>query len=288
MLIEPKVSDDLEFNQRETMNEAKIQHIQDRIEPYRTQLISHPIYAEIDCIEKLHVFMEGHIFAVWDFMSLLKALQREFCPASIPWVPPANPAAARLINEIVLGEETDEDCDGGYASHFDLYLEAMKSCGAGTDMMDRFLLSLQRSDSVQDALGRCGAPAPVCQFVTSTFEVIESHDPCRIASAFTFGREDLLPDVFQRVVDELNLETDGDLAKFRYYLDRHIELDGDVHGPMAAKLISSLCRTDETKWKIVEDSAVASLEARLTLWNGMHEMMKQMPPTTGSTMSLVR
>lgn len=257
------------------MNEAQLQHIQDRIEPYRTQLISHPIYAEIDCVEKLHVFMEGHIFAVWDFMSLLKALQREFCPVNVPWVPPGNPAAARLINEIVLGEETDDNGAGGYASHFDLYLEAMKSCDAKVDVMDRFLSSLQRGGSVQDALDLCGAPTPVCEFVTNTFEVIESHDPCCIASAFTFGREDLLPDVFQRVVDELNLETDGDLGKFRYYLDRHIELDGDVHGPMAARLISSLCGAAPLKWERVEETAVASLQARLKFWDGMLDSMKQ-------------
>ena len=112
--------------------------------------------------------------------------------------------------------------------------------------------------------------------------VIETGNLCGIASAFTFGREDLLPDVFQRVVDELNVETSGDLDDFRFYLSRHIELDGDHHGPMATRMIARLCDDDDIKWRVVEDAAVGSLQARKALWDGMYESMRAAPQASAS------
>jgi hypothetical protein len=256
------------------MLQTRIDSIQQRLDPLKSALIEHPIYGEIDCVQKLHLFMEHHVFAVWDFMSLLKSLQGKFCGVDTPWLPPDNLIAARLVNEIVLGEESDEDGNGGYASHFDLYHRAMEHTGASTLVIDRFLAELRKDGSVEHALMKCDVQECVRAFVLNTFEVVESGSLCATASAFTFGREDLLPDVFQRIVDELNDTTSGGLDDFRFYLGRHIELDGDHHGPMAVRLISSLCGDDEVKWKTTEDAAVRALQARKLLWDGMYEAMR--------------
>ena len=98
--------------------------------------------------------------------------------------------------------------------------------------------------------------------------------PCAIAAAFTFGREELLPDVFQRIVDELNVEISGGLNDFKFYLNRHIELDGDHHGPMAARMITRLCNADDDKWRIAEHAASKSLEAREALWDGIYKAIQ--------------
>lgn len=258
------------------MNDPRISQIHQRLKPLRLELINHAIYGEINTLDKLHVFMQHHVFAVWDFMSLLKSLQNRFCNANLPWQPPADRLAARFVNEIVLGEETDEDGTGGYASHFELYHRAMNECGAATDSVDQFLTELGTGKSIGNSLAICGVPSSVQSFVLQTFGVIERGDVCEIGSAFLFGREDLLPGVFQRIIESLNQETDGKLNSFLFYLNRHIELDEGHHGPMAARLISSLCGKSDESWQRAEDAAVAALESRKSLWDGMHQAMQSM------------
>ena len=263
----------------------RINLIRERLAPLRTALLDHPIYNQITSMERLHIFMRHHVFAVWDFMCLLNCLQQSLCPSRVPWLPPADSAAVRLINEIVLGEECDADGSGGFSSHFQLYHRAMKRCGAATVTIDRLLKDVETGQSVESALANCNAPRAVRQFVTQTFDVIAGGDLCAVAAAFTFGREDLLPDVFQRIVDELNTESAGELEDFRYYLQRHIELDGDHHGPMAEMMLAELCRDDDLKWRIAEQAAVRSLQARRQLWNGMLDAMQTVEPPVPSSQS---
>jgi len=103
-----------------------IREIKEDIAPLRESLLNHPVYDRIGTLEQLHVFMRYHVFAVWDFMSLLKALQWSLGTWNLPWLPSAKTSAVRSVNEIVLGEESDEDEQGAYASHFELYLRAMR------------------------------------------------------------------------------------------------------------------------------------------------------------------
>jgi hypothetical protein len=251
----------------------RIDRIRSRIAPTRRGLLAHPVYDRIDSIDALRLFMEHHVFAVWDFMSLLKALQRRLCCVDVPWTPPTSPAACRLINEIVLAEESDEDGHGGSASHFELYRGAMRKFGARTDRIDRFIEEIRKGRGVIRALETAGVPDAVRRFVAQTFEAIDRDDACAIASAFAFGREDLLPDVFRRIVDELAEVVGGGLEDFRYYLDRHIELDGGEHGPMAERLVVDLCGDDPARWRSAEDAALRSLEARQLLWDGIRERL---------------
>ncbi|MEX0728403.1 MAG: DUF3050 domain-containing protein [Planctomycetaceae bacterium] len=245
------------------------------IEPVRRILLQHPVYRDMRDVAALRTFMEYHVFAVWDFMSLLKALQQRLCCVSIPWLPKETADCGRLINEIVLGEESDEDGRDGFASHFTLYHRAMTTFGTDTSKIDRFLAELRRGQTVSQSLKNIGAPEAIRYFVEHTFDVINSGDVCRMAAAFTYGREDLLPGVFQKIVDELNGVTDGRLIELKYYLKRHIDLDGGEHGPMAARLVSSLCGDDEDNWRNAIDAAEAALHARIRLWDGIHSAIER-------------
>jgi hypothetical protein len=251
-----------------------IESIRTAMAPFRAALLDHPVYARIRSPSALRTFMEFHVFAVWDFMSLLKELQHRLCCPTVPWLPPADRVSARLINEIVLGEETDADGRGGHASHFELYHGSMTEFGASTAKIDRLLTELRRGADVSRGLKRAEVDGGIRRFVEYTFAVIDSGDPCRVASAFTFGREDLLPAVFQKIVDELHEQTHG-LSQFQYYLRRHIDLDGGEHGPAATRLIETLCGDDPAKWEAAREAAVGSLEARCVLWDAIDAAVRQ-------------
>lgn len=252
---------------------SQLEGLRAHIQPIRQAVLDHRIYGQIREMDGLRRFMEHHVFAVWDFMSLLKALQQRTCCVDVPWIPSRSSFASRLVNEIVLGEESDEDGEGGYASHFELYHCAMRQCGASTAKIDEFLAAIRQGKAVPAALQIASVAPPVVRFVAHTFEVIESDDLCAIASAFTFGREDLLPGVFRRIVEELNAETHGRLERLRYYLDRHIQLDDEEHGPMAERLVANMCGSDAAKWRVAEAAALGALEARLNLWNCLSDLL---------------
>jgi hypothetical protein len=201
----------------------------------------------------------------------------------VPWLPTVDPLGSRLVNEIVLAEESDDDGRGGFTSHFEVYHRAMTRCGADTAGIDAFLGELRRGRPVSAALESPGVPGCARQFVRQTFDIIEGDNLFAIASAFTFGREDLLPAVFQRIVAELNEEAGGGLEDFKYYLDRHIGLDGDEHGPMANRLLVSLCGSDESRWQAAEQAALDCLEARRGLWDGIFDVIRRGTASRPST-----
>jgi hypothetical protein len=239
------------------------------IRPTRERLVSHPIYATITTPEALQRFLEHHVFAVWDFMTLLKALQRGLTCVEVPWLPTADREARRLINEIVLAEESDDDGQGGHASHFELYLDAMQQAGADTSAIERFLESLRDGRSMIEALESPEIPIPARDFVRTTWSFVESGSIPSIAAAFTLGREELIPDLFRGLVQTLDEREPGRLGLFRHYLDRHVHLDEDEHGPMALRMLESVCGDDPTRWRDAQIAANEALAARLALWDGV-------------------
>ena len=249
------------------LNANSIDGIEARIAPLRERLTRHPLYAAIQTPEHLRLFMESHVFAVWDFMSLLKALQRELTCVTVPWVPTRWPESRRFVNEIVLGEESDQ-FEGRAVSHFEVYLEAMEECGADT-------ASIQRV--VQNASGDLlieSAPEAARQFVEATFALIREAKLPALASAFTFGREDVIPDIFRELVRDLNEKQPGRFGKFVWYLERHIEVDGEDHGPLSLRMVADLCGDDPELWEEASAAAETAIEARLALWDGILELIR--------------
>ena len=235
-----------------------IQHINTQIAEYKKDVVNHPLYNQLNAIEDVQKLMEIHVYAVWDFMSLLKGLQIELTCTTLPWKPVGDTKIRRLINSIVLEEESDVDSAGNPSSHYEMYLDAMKECGANTYEIDKFV------NSVSD-LNLPKVNTAIDSFLATTFDILNSGEAHKIAAAFTFGREDLIPDMFTAIVNDLSKE--HKLDKFVYYLERHIELDGGEHGPLALELISNLCGDDKQKWKEVEETAIACLVARKELWD---------------------
>ena len=246
-----------------------LNHLRQEVAPTRHQLLNNGLYYGLQTLPDLQQFMEYHVYAVWDFMSLLKALQRDLTCVQVPWVPTANPATRRLINEIVLEEESDIDLQGQPTSHFELYVRAMEECGADTAPIHRLVAAVAAGKSVAEALEIAQAPASVRQFVGTTFSIIGSGKPHAIAAAFTFGREDLIPAMFRQLVGELRDRFPGQLDTFTYYLDRHIQLDEEVHAPLAHQMVRELCADDPERWLECQQVSIRCLEARIALWDGI-------------------
>jgi len=254
-----------------------IKELQTKLQPARQQLVDHQLYYSIASLADLRVFMEYHVFAVWDFMSLLKALQRDLTCTTVPWVPTGNPATRRLINEIVLEEETDVDPEGRPTSHFELYLRAMQACGADTTPVQRLLAALAEGASVPAALAAAQAPVAVQDFVKQTFAVIAGGQPHAVAAAFTFGREDVIPAMFRHLVADLGKRFPGQLDTFIYYLNRHIELDEENHAPLAQQMVRDLCGTDPQRWQQATEVAQQGMAARVAFWDGIQVALAKEP-----------
>lgn len=254
----------------------ELQNLAERLRPLYAQLANHPLYTSFENVEDLHTFMESHVFAVWDFMSLLKVLQRSLTCIDIPWTPSRFPTSRRLVNEIVLGEESDI-YGTRPISHFELYLNAMKECGACTLAIESLLKHLRDGEPWAAALARSSAPDAAQRFVRTTFAIIERGKLHEIAAAFTFGREDLIPDMFRGFIRDQDQRLSGKLSTLRWYLDRHIEVDGEDHGPMALQMVSELCGTDTTKWAEATAAAETALHARIALWNSIAASLRETP-----------
>lgn len=233
------------------------------IETARSEVIKHPIYSQLKTLQDVNTFTENHVFAVWDFMSLLKNLQRNLTCVEVPWVPRGSVESRRLINDIVLVEESDELGDG-FISHFELYVNGMEQAGADIKPITDFLNRIRNGAGVREALDDASVPPAAAAFVATTWNFIENAPLHCQAAAFAFGREDLIPEMFDQVIkiDDQN----GRLATFRDYLARHIEVDGEQHTPMAMAMLADLCGDDKTKWDECAETVVGALRARLDLW----------------------
>lgn len=248
---------------------SHLQNLRNAIEPFRQQIISHPTYTQLSSLQELHVFMQHHVYAVWDFMSLLKGLQQNLTCTTVPWFPVGNANTRFLINEIVVGEESDVNAHGIRMSHFELYLEAMAQAGANTAEMQSFIRLLLSGSSVDDAFEKVGTPMAARNFVNNTFSVVDTGQAHIQAAVFTFGREDLIPNMFMSIMRDLNARYPEKTDSFIYYLERHIEVDGGHHSHLALDMTSQLCGDDASKWEEATQACIESLKCRIALWDSV-------------------
>ncbi len=243
----------------------------DSLLPLKQKLEDHPVFDRMNSIEELKIFMEHHVFAVWDFMSLLKKLQIDLVPSGSPWIPNPNGNLVRFINEIVMEEESDQAYGHGeevlYTSHYQIYLDAMAEVGASIQIISEFVKKVEEK-GINVALQGNDIPEPCRVFMRHTFELIANGKSHEIASSFAIGRESIVPLMFQRILDKSKLGSDQ-MPLFRYYLKRHAELDGDHHGPMAYKLLENMSAGDTVIEREIFEQARKSIEQRIIFWDGV-------------------
>ncbi|AQY63618.1 MAG: DUF3050 domain-containing protein [Pseudomonas sp.] len=243
----------------------------------KLQLCSHPLFEEITSLGKLQIFMENHVFAVWDFMSLTKRLQRDLTCTQLPWLPPTDPQAARLINEIVLGEESDEHPRRGHCSHFELYREAMLEVGASTHAIDTFITLQRRGVEANAALGQVDVLPGVARFVASTLHIALNAPTHCVAAAFLHGRESIIPSMFERLLQGSEIIR-SQAPTLGEYLNRHIELDTQDHEPGAQRMLQGLTDNAPEHQQQAAETAVNAVENRIKLWDDVHTLLQQVRP----------
>ncbi len=245
----------------------------------KVKLDSHPLYASVRTLDDLRGFMEHHVYSVWDFMSLLKFLQRDVAPAAVPWMPTGDAAetsAQRFINEIVLGEETDDglpDAAGKatFVSHFDLYIGAMEEVGADTRPVRAFLKAVKKH-GIEKALKTAKIPEPSREFMQTTFDFLATEKTHVVAAAFALGREQVIPGMFRALLADMKISKKT-APLFHYYLERHIHLDDEFHGPLSLRLLGQLCGDNEHKRRAAAKAGRKAIEARITLWDGVRSVL---------------
>ncbi len=229
----------------------------ENLSEFQHELCQHEIYKRLTDLRSLRHFMNYHVFAVWDFMSLLKALQKEITCVSVPWTPSTySPELVRFINQIVVGEESDLDRNGNATSHFELYLQGMTEVGASPSALYDFLPALNLETL------RPG----VKEFVSENLRLAREGDPVEVAASFFFGREKLIPSMFTAMVEILKNEN-VEAPTFLYYLERHIQVDGEEHGPLAMKCLDALIKGSKEKEEMAMKAGLNALHLRKKLWD---------------------
>jgi hypothetical protein len=245
----------------------------DLIVSFKSTLENHPVYAAVRNLQDLRVFMQHHVYSVWDFMSLIKYLQSVIAPASYPWSHIGDASVRRFINELVLEEETDEGLEAGtFTSHFQLYQHAMREIGADVALSSRFVNSVVQA-GISTALETVAIPTPSMRFTAKTFEFIQSDKPHRVAAALALGREHIIPCMFRSILSRIGV-SDQQAPVFHYYLNRHVHLDEDFHAPLSLRLLNQLCAEDQAKTQEAIAAADEAIQARIQFWDGVLEAIE--------------
>ncbi|MDT8448370.1 MAG: DUF3050 domain-containing protein [bacterium] len=249
----------------------------ENITPLREELKNHPVYHAIRNMDQLRLFMERHVFSVWDFMSLVKTIQGVIAPHGYPWSPHKNPMIQRFINEMVLEEETDTLPDGkGYLSHYEMYLKAMEEVGASTTKVREFA-RIAKMKGFEVACRQVEVPDASKRFMQTTFSFITSGKPHKVAAAFALGREHIIPTMFRSLLKQMNCPQEQ-APFFHYYLERHILLDQDHHGPLSMMTLTELCKDDPRYQREAEEAAIAAVKARIRFWDDVLLDIQRLSP----------
>jgi hypothetical protein len=148
----------------------------------------------------------------------------------------------------------------------------MAEIGADGEMPRRFL-DLVAEQGVDKALYSPIVPLPSRYFTETTFCFIREDKPHLVAAALALGREKLIPAMFRQFLEQMRI-TETQAPVFHYYLNRHIHLDEDFHGPLSIKLLEQLCGDDRTRLDEAETAAEEAICARIRFWDGVLEAIQ--------------
>ncbi len=256
----------------------KVQVLEKKLVAVQQELIEHVVYKDLMNIHNLRIFMGYHVFAVWDYMTLLKGLQRHITCTRVPWKPSTYPKELiRLINSMVLEEESDLDQNDQACDHFSLYVRAMEEMNADSKPIKSFLKNLD-TDILSTPLKEC------MQF---SINIAQNYPLHILAGVFYFGREQLIPRIFKPYLEGVTSYPAGTLTPtLSYYLRRHMDLDGNQQVARIMKLLDVACMDSPKAYQEALSYGIQACLLRKKLWDKALESMVHYTPQTIPQISL--
>ena len=255
---------------------------QNSIAPFNSKLINHKIYGQISDMRKTKIFMESHVFSVWEYLTMLKALQRELATRDISFLHENVPDLPYLINQIVLNEEIEEESRGEYLSAmglYQLYINSMDEIGADSNPIKYFVdcikVNKNWNNTIRDTITRFdNIPIQTYEYLNYNLKMIELSEIHELAGIFFFGREDINSKFILLI--KSNIEHEKSLSNLKNIIKRHVDDDSKNKNPILGEYINNiLCKDDDKKWKKVEISVIEAIKKRIELWDGMLDLFER-------------
>lgn len=222
--------------------------------------VEHPIFPRLKSLEAVKVFMEHHIWCVWDFMYLAKSVHSSLSGRGA-WSPSPCPETLADFNDILATEETDIGPTGKLGSHFEFFVEAMEQAGADTIPVRAFQRQVELGEAPLLAMRKSKAPTSAIQFVSATMN--DASGPTHIrAASFCLAREDLVPRLLRRLRRYVPWNHPR-LEMLKWYVDRHIELDTVHHGPTGRRILAAVIAGDSNRRAEASAAAELAIAARV-------------------------
>jgi hypothetical protein len=89
--------------------------------------------------------------------------------------------------------------------------------------------------------------------------------------------------MFISIINEIHKSFPDDISIFKYYIERHIEVDGDHHSHLAIQMTTNLCKNNQEYWEEIEEAVINSLKQRIELWNGVYRQLTERTSTVNRT-----
>lgn len=224
------------------------------------RLVNHELYQSVTDLPQARTFMQYQVWCVWDFMCLAKSVQIGVGCYAVPWIPPPNTALVQAVNGILQGEEADVGPDGRPGSHLEIFIAAMDEAEADSEPIRTFIDRLRAGLTFEEAVGEPRIPKAAARFMRTTMNLATRPLHCRVAS-FCLTREELVPRMFYNFIPRL-AQAREQMAKFLWYLKRHVELDTGIHGPFSRTLLRETIGKDPVKRREAMLTVIHALEAR--------------------------
>lgn len=243
-------------------------------ERYFQILANHKLYERVNDELSLRLFMEHHVICVWSYNFLLREIHQELVGLIHPLNSQSQKEAIRLVSEMILEEELEEQQDGSLLSHFEIYLEAMQDLGANISPIVSFFDLQDSGQNWQTALKHARFPTAVSRYARkmNRFAQAPLHEK---AAALFYEGEPFIPDTFLLRIGQLGNTVK--IGRLLDYFERHIEGLRSPGFSASGRLVEILCNNDEKMSLEAEQSAEEAMKNRVELWGYITGQLEALP-----------